>query len=248
MVFARSAAMSFNRLVDRKIDAENPRTAGRHIPSGQLSVGAVLFFTVFCSVGFIASTCLLLPKNPFPAVLSVPTLLFIFGYSFAKRWTIASHFWLGMALMIAPMGAWITVRPEIAAAPLVLGLAVLFWVAGFDIIYACQDYAFDVQKGLFSIPAKFGISGALRIAALCHALMLWLLLLLPTVYPKFGVIYYGGVSCITLILLAEHYVIRPRRQEGKLQVDLTKINFAFFHLNALVSLGLLAIGLLGLLW
>jgi 4-hydroxybenzoate polyprenyltransferase len=234
MAFARSAAMSFNRLVDRHFDALNPRTADRHLPRGALSVEAVTLFTLFCSLGFMLGTLLFLPRNPIPLYASLPVLLFLFAYSYAKRFTLLSHFWLGAALMLAPVAAWAALRPTFSWAPAALGLAVLFWVAGFDIIYACLDFEFDVTMRLRSVPARFGVAPALRIAAACHAVMVALLLLLPVVYPAFGKIYLGGVICIAGLLLYEHWLVRPD--------DLSRVNRAFFHVNAVVSVGLLVIG------
>jgi len=244
MVFARSTAMAFNRWADRKIDALNPRTAARHLPSGRLSSRSVLLFTAVCACGFVLSCTLFLPSNPIPIVCSVPVLAFLCGYSFAKRWTIASHFWLGAALMLAPLAAWVAVNPVFSWAPLILGGAVLFWVAGFDIIYACQDHEFDVKMRLRSVPAMFGIVRSLQIAAACHMLTLVFLFLLPGVYGKFGVIYCGGVTVIALLLMAEHLVIRPKRREES--IDLSRVNLAFFHLNAIVSIGLFLIGVIDL--
>ncbi len=246
MVFGRSAAMSFNRWADRHIDAENPRTAKRHIPSGILSARNVLVFTALCSLGFVGSSCLFLPRNPLPLLLSVPALVYIFGYSFAKRWTIGSHFWLGGSLLLAPLGAWIAIRPEIALAPVLLGLAVLFWTAGFDVLYATQDYEFDRAKGLRSIPARFGIRRSLHIAAGCHLLMLVLLGLLPLVYPPFGPVYYIGLGIIAAILLLEHGLIRPRKANSGEPIDLSRINIAFFYMNVLISFGLLLFGAIDL--
>ena len=185
MVTARSAAMAFNRLADRQIDALNPRTKMRHLPSGVLSVGGVWVFTILCSLGFVLATLLFLP-NWIPLAASLPVLLFLFGYSYAKRFTLLSHVWLGIALALAPSAAWVVLRAEIAWPPLVLSTAVALWVAGFDMIYACQDYAFDVSMRLHSIPARLGIAGALRLAAACHFLMLVLLAILPWTYPLFG--------------------------------------------------------------
>ena len=161
MVFARSTAMAFNRLADRRLDADNPRTANRHLPSGQLTPAVVWMFTLSCAWGFIASTALFLlaePPNGWPLLLSLPVLLFICGYSYAKRFTSLVHFWLGASLLLAPVAAWIAIRGlEDLTPPIVLGLAVCFWVAGFDIIYACQDIEFDRQARLSSIPAKLGV-------------------------------------------------------------------------------------------
>ncbi len=159
MATARSAAMAFNRLADRRINALNPRTKMRHLPAGLLSVGGVSTFTIVCSLGFVAATLLFLP-NWIPLAASVPVLLFLFGYSYAKRFTALSHLWLGVALALAPSAAWVVLRADVAWAPLVLSAAVALWVAGFDIIYSCQDYAFDVSMQLYSVPAKLGIAGA----------------------------------------------------------------------------------------
>lgn len=239
MVSARSAAMAFNRWADRRIDALNPRTSARHLPSGRLSAAGVLAFTAVCGLGFIGGTLLFLPRNWIPLAASVPVLAFLFGYSYAKRWTALAHFWLGAALMLAPLAAWVALRPEFHPAPLVLSLAVMLWVAGFDIIYACQDYAFDQQVRLRSVPARLGIATALRVAALCHAGMILLLLALPLVFSPLGWIYLSGVGAIVALLAYEHWLVRPD--------DLTRVNRAFFHVNAVVSLGLLAIGVIDLL-
>ncbi len=239
MVFARSAAMAFNRIADRKLDAMNPRTAGRHLPAGQLGLGTVVAFTLACSLGFIAGTLLFLPDNRIPLAASLPVLAFLFGYSFAKRFTSLSHFWLGAALMLAPLAAWVAIRPVFHWAPLVLGGAVLFWVAGFDVIYACQDFEFDRRTRLRSVPARLGIGPALRVAAGSHAAMVGLLLLLPVVYEPFGVVYITGVACIAALLVYEHSLVRPD--------DLSRVNRAFFHVNAVVSLGLFVVGVVDLL-
>ena len=238
MVFARSAAMAFNRLADRRLDALNPRTQMRHLPTGILSTGSVVLFTLFCSLGFVACTLLFLPRNPIPLFASLPVLAFLFGYSFAKRFTMLSHFWLGGALMLAPLAAWVAIRAELAWAPLVLGAAVMLWVAGFDIIYACQDYEFDVKMRLRSVPSRFGVGGALRLAAACHFGTVVLLFLVPAVYDGFGPIYLTGVTAIALLLAYEHWLVRPD--------DLSRVNQAFFHVNAVVSLGLLAVGVVDL--
>jgi 4-hydroxybenzoate polyprenyltransferase len=239
MVFARSASMAFNRLVDRRIDALNPRTENRHLPAGTLSARSVAAFTVICALGFVASTLLFLPGNPLPLYAAVPVLLFLFAYSLTKRFTALAHFWLGAALMLAPMAAWVAIRGELAWPPVVLGAAVMLWVSGFDMIYACQDFDFDVKQRLHSVPARFGVAWALRIAALCHAGMVALLAALPSVYPDFGWIYFLGVAVIAVLLLYEHAIVRPD--------DLTRVNQAFFHVNAVVSIGLLVVGSLDLL-
>jgi 4-hydroxybenzoate polyprenyltransferase len=246
MITARSAAMAFNRIADRKLDAENPRTAARHLPSGSLSLATVSLFAVFSSLAFVASTLLFLPANPLPLWLSVPVLLFLLGYSYTKRFTVLAHFWLGAALMLAPVCAWIAIRGRIVMRhpadllpALVLGGAVLFWVAGFDIIYACQDAEFDRKKRLRSVPARLGVPTALRLAALCHAGTVALLVLLKWVFPSFGWLYLAGVGVIAALLIYEHWIVRPD--------DLTRVNVAFFNVNAVISLGLLLIATADLL-
>lgn len=234
MVFARSAAMAFNRLADRKLDALNPRTQARHLPAGVLGVGGVVLFTVACSLGFVGGTLLFLPHNPLPLYASAPVLLFLLAYSYTKRITALTHFWLGTALMLAPIAAWVAVCGSIAWPPVVLGAAIMFWVAGFDIIYACQDVAFDAEMHLRSVPARLGVPMALRAAALCHLGTVVLLLIVPLVYPEFGWIYLTGVSAIAGLLLYEHWLVRPD--------DLTRVNRAFFHVNAVVSVGLAIVG------
>ncbi len=238
MAMARSAAMAFNRLADRTIDAQNPRTRTRHLPAGTLSTASVIVFTVVCSLGFVAGTLLFLPANWIPLYASLPVLAFLFGYSFAKRFTVFSHFWLGAALMAAPIAAWVAIRPEFAWAPLLLGTAVLLWVAGFDMIYACQDFEFDVRMRLRSVPARFGVAAALRTAAVCHFLMVGLLLAIPLTYDGFGRIFSTGVGLIGVLLVYEHWLVQPD--------DLSRVNQAFFHVNAVVSIGLLAVGTLDL--
>lgn len=238
MVFARSAAMAFNRLADRAIDAANPRTAGRHLPSGLLGVKTVWVFTSACAVAFIASAALFLlaePANPWPLILAVPVLLFVCAYSWTKRFTALAHFWLGASLLLAPLAAWIAIRGlEELAAPVVLGLAVLTWVAGFDIIYACQDADFDRQARLHSLPARMGIAGALRVALVCHLIMLGLLGALYFVAsPPLGTIYLLGVALVAALLIYEHALVTP--------TNLTRVNEAFFQVNAVISVGLFAV-------
>jgi 4-hydroxybenzoate polyprenyltransferase len=240
MFFARSAAMAFNRLADRKIDAKNPRTKSRHLPAGLLSLGGVAFFTAICSLGFIAGTLCFLPRNWIPLCASVPVLLFLFSYSYAKRFTLLAHFWLGTALGMSPLAAWVAIRGEISAAPLLLCGVVMLWVAGFDIIYACQDFEFDVREGLHSIPARVGVARALRIATVCHLGMVALLVLLPFFYNAFGGIFWTGVAALAILLIYEHSLVRAN--------DLTRVNQAFFHVNAVVSVGLLIAGGLDLIF
>jgi 4-hydroxybenzoate polyprenyltransferase len=242
MIFARSAAMAFNRIVDRRIDALNPRTARRHLPAGTLSLATVIGFTLLCSAGFVASTAIFLlrdPPNPWPIYLSAPVLVFICVYSWTKRFTILAHFWLGASLMWAPLAAWIAVRGlDDLATPLVIGGAVLFWVSGFDILYACQDVDFDRRAKLASIPARIGVAASLKAALACHALMLCLLTLLYFVNPYLGTIYLTGLGFVAALLAYEHWLVRPD--------DLTRVNRAFFQVNGVISIGLLALVLVQL--
>jgi 4-hydroxybenzoate polyprenyltransferase len=239
MVFARSAAMGFNRIADRKIDAENPRTARRHLPAGLVSLNGVSFFVTICSAGFIASTLLFLPHNTLPLYAAVPVLLFLFAYSYTKRWTAAAHFWLGASLMLAPIAAWAAVRPVCELAPLLLGVAVLFWTAGFDLIYAAQDTDFDKQQNLFSVPGRYGITAAFRLSALCHGIAVLCFAVIPYAYKPFGWIYAAGIAAAAVLLITEHLIAAPKK--GK-PLDLDRINTAFFHLNACISLVVFAAG------
>lgn len=237
MIFARSAAMAFNRLVDARIDGRNPRTATRHIPSGQLSVGAVWTFFAGASIAFLGS-CLLFLPNWLPIALAVPVLIWICGYSLAKRFTAAAHLWLGIALALSPVCAWIAVRGEVVIAepqdilPAIgLAVAIALWVAGFDVIYACQDAQFDQAEGLRSIPAKFGIAGALRISSQLHCAMLLVLAALPFAFPSLslGWIYFVGLALVAALVLRQHAIVSPN--------DLRRVGVAFFNINAFISLG-----------
>ena len=237
MVTARTAAMAFNRLVDRSFDAANPRTATRHLPRGDLGVGEVFGLVVASCGAFMASTLLFLP-NWLPLVLSVPVLAWLLGYSYAKRFTMLAHGWLGAALGMAPVAAWIAIRGEALLAnpadglpALILGLAVTTWVAGFDIIYACQDAVFDANQGLHSIPARLGVPRALTLAAGLHVVTLAVLATLPLVVPQLGVIYWGTLVVIAALLVWEHAIVRPD--------DLSRVNQAFFTANAAIGLLLL---------
>lgn len=237
MVTARTAAMAFNRLVDRSFDAANPRTVTRHLPRGDLGVGEVLGLVVASCGAFIAATLLFLP-NWLPLVLSVPVLAWLLGYSYAKRFTMLAHGWLGAALGMAPVAAWIAIRGEALLAnpadglpALILGLAVTTWVAGFDIIYACQDAVFDANQGLHSIPARLGVPRALTLAAGLHVVTLAILATLPLVVPQLGVIYWGTLVVIAALLVWEHAIVRPD--------DLSRVNQAFFTANAAIGLLLL---------
>ena len=236
MVTARSAAMAFNRLVDAKFDAANPRTARRHIPAGELSALQVwLFFFAMC--GAFVAACLLFLPNWLPVACSVPVLIWICGYSFAKRFTSAAHLWLGFALALSPVCAWVALRGETVLAnpmdllPAVcLGAAIAFWVAGFDIIYACQDAEFDRSQNLHSIPARFGISGALRIASGLHGAMLLVLCCLPQFSQlRLGWLYWVALIAVALLVIVQHSLVSAK--------DLGRVNVAFFQVNAVISFG-----------
>jgi 4-hydroxybenzoate polyprenyltransferase len=222
-VLARSAAMAFNRLHDERFDRLNPRTQTWELPSGRLSRGFVVSFCAVCSAGFIACAWML---NPLAFCLSFPTLGVLLGYSTAKRWTRWSHFVLGMALGIAPSGAWIGVRGSLDWPPIILGAAVLLWVAGFDIIYSCQDAAFDRRIGLRSLPSRLGKRRALAISALCHAGALVLFWTLAW-HHALGQAYLLAVAIAGGLLAYEQSLITPR--------DLSRLNRAFFTLNGWVS-------------
>ncbi|MFP6588729.1 MAG: UbiA-like polyprenyltransferase [Pirellulaceae bacterium] len=247
MVFARSAAMAFNRIADRRMDAENPRTAARHIPAGELSLSSVVWFTVMNCAMFVAATLLFWP-NQLPIILSLPVLGLLGLYSYTKRFTALAHFYLGVSLLLAPVCTWVALRGEILqqdmldiVPALVLGLIVMFWVGGFDIIYACQDTEFDKQAKLKSIPARFGVRGALRIAAVSHFLMIVAMvgLALVSQLDALGWIYYVTVAAVAVLLTVEHCLVKPD--------DLARVNSAFFQVNAIISIGLFLIVSLDLL-
>ncbi len=223
MVGARSAAMAFNRLVDSDIDGRNPRTKTRHIPAGLLSKTFGWGFTVASSGTFLLAAWLL---NPLCFQLAPLALAIVFSYSFTKRFTRMSHLVLGFALGIAPAAAWIAVRGSLDARILLLTAAVMFWTAGFDIIYSCQDYEFDLENGLFSIPKALGIARALLVAKLLHVLMIVSLLVL-VVQLQLGVLAVVGVVAVTALLVYEHGLVKP--------TDLSKVNAAFFTMNGWVS-------------
>ena len=224
MVGARSAAMSFNRIADRNIDGENPRTANRELPSGKLSVEfAWAFMIASCLIFFVAALML----NRLTLYLSPVALFSVLGYSYAKRFTSFAHLLLGWALAIAPTGAWIAVRGSIdSEIPLLLSLLVMMWTAGFDVLYACQDFEYDTKKGLHSIPSRFGIKGALWIARIFHVQAFIVLVLLYFV-TGLGWLALAGVIATGLLMIYQHSLLRPN--------DLSKMNAAFFTANAFVS-------------
>lgn len=223
MVSARTAAMAFNRLVDAEIDAANPRTKMRALPAGMLRRGFVAAFTGLSVLVFIAGAAML---NRLCLLLSPIALLVILGYSFAKRFTRWSHLILGLALGIAPTAAWIAVRGSLDPRILVLTLAVLLWVAGFDVLYACQDFEHDRSAGLNSIPQAFGIRAAFGIARGLHGLMLLALAVLVILFGL-GPLAVTGIGVTAALLLYEHSIVSPS--------DLRRLNAAFFTLNGIIS-------------
>jgi len=225
MVGARSAAMGFNRLADQDLDARNPRTAGRELPRGAISRAEVWVFVVASAATLVAAAGML---NPLCLALSPLALLVVFGYSYTKRFTALSHVFLGLALALAPVGAWLAIRGRFEAPPVVLGLAVLFWVAGFDTIYACQDEAFDRAEGLHSLPARLGTRRALVVARLFHVIAVALLAAVSALVPLHPV-YLAGVAVVAALLFYEHSLVHAD--------DLSRIDAAFFTVNGWISLG-----------
>lgn len=232
MVTARNTAMAFNRFADRHIDARNPRTSQRHLPAGKLSASSVLLFVAINASLFILGAWLL---NPLAGSLAIPTLIVLCGYSLLKRFTWASQFGLGFALGLSPAGAWVAARGELSLFPILLGLVVLFWSAGFDTIYATQDYDIDRREGLGSIPARFGIERSLRIAMLLHfatiALAFYIGILFSLGWP-----WWVALTFAALAIVYEHFFHK--------NPSLERLNEGFFQANIAVSL-LFMMGLVG---
>jgi len=236
MIGARSAGMAFNRLVDLPFDARNPRTAGRALPQKQLTQGYVVVFILASAAVLVFAAAML---NPLAFKLSPVALAIVLGYSYMKRVTWGTHFFLGLSLACAPVGAWVAIRGDLGTVPLLLGLAVLLWVAGFDIIYSCQDLEFDRTERLYSIPKRFGVAGALWISGTLHACMV---ILLGLVFWKagLGLFSLAGLGLVTLLLVYEHSLVRPG--------DLSRINAAFFTINGWISVLLFVIAGVDMLW
>jgi 4-hydroxybenzoate polyprenyltransferase len=227
MVGGRSAAMTFNRIADFQYDKSNPRTSGRALPRGTLSVQFAVAFTIAMSALFVFSAWQL---NWLCFYLSFPTLAILLLYSYTKRLTSLSHIVLGFAVGCAPLAAWLAIRGEFAWPPILLSAAVMFWVAGFDLIYALQDVDFDRKTKLFSLPSKIGIASALRVSMLFHALTVLLLTGTATL-ANLGWIAYVGIAIVAGILYWEHRLVTPH--------DLSRVNVAFFNLNGYISILLL---------
>ena len=227
MVGARSGVFGLNRLIDKKIDAKNPRTMNRALPRGLIREREVVGFVIFSFLLFLLAAFML---NPLCVKLYPVALTILFVYSFMKRFTWATHLVLGLAIGIAPVGAWIAISGNIRAPALILSLAVISWVAGFDIIYACQDVDFDRKSGLYSIPQWLGIKRSLKVA-MCFHLVTVILLILLYFYSNLSFIYLIGVAITLILLIYEHSIIS--------EADLSRIGIAFFNVNAVVSISIL---------
>jgi len=223
MVFARSAAMAFNRWADRDIDAINQRTVVREIPAGIIRPGSALAFTIFNCVCFIITTWFI---NDICFYLSPVALLVVLGYSYTKRFTSLSHIILGIGLSLAPIGSYLAVTGEFALEPLLFSIAVVTWVSGFDIIYALQDEEFDKKQKLFSIPSVFGSKVSLKISAFLHT-MAAIVLLIASFYGNYGWVYLSGWGIFTGLLIYQHTLVQPG--------DLSRVNLAFFTTNGVAS-------------
>ncbi|KPA09350.1 4-hydroxybenzoate polyprenyltransferase [Candidatus Magnetomorum sp. HK-1] len=228
MVGARSSAMGFNRIVDASIDAKNPRTANREIPSGKISLVQSIMFVICFTALYIFST-VMLGKICF--IFSIPVLFLLFFYSYTKRFTRFSHIYLGFAISLAPLGAWIAVTQSFHWSITILSLALLTHIAGFDIMYSCQDYIFDRQEGLFSIPSQYGIIKALKISRLLHGISFICFVLIFFLFGL-GKIYLVATMIIGLLLFIEHQIVDSE--------NLSHIPIAFFHINCAVSIVLFA--------
>ncbi|MGK2907298.1 MAG: UbiA-like polyprenyltransferase [Desulfuromonadales bacterium] len=227
MVGARTGAMGLNRIIDARIDAVNPRTAERHLPTGKVAMGEAWLLVLGAFALLLLAAWML---NPLCLKLAPVAIIFLALYSYCKRFTAMAHVVLGLCLAIAPIGAWIALRGDIGWPVVVLGLAVLFWVAGFDIFYALQDYEFDRARGLFSIPSRFGVNRSFQITRLFHVAMVALLVLL-SFSEGLGVLYLLGVAVVAGLLIYEHMLVHPD--------DLTRLDAAFFNMNGYISVTIL---------
>jgi 4-hydroxybenzoate polyprenyltransferase len=236
MVAARSFAMTFNRIADRRIDADNPRTAARHLITGRISLPAAWTMLLLAAAAFIGGCAgFLVYGNGWPMALSLPVLVYLAVYSYTKHFTVLAHFWLGSAIAFSPVAAWIAIDPGSLGWPAVLLLIVVTtWIGGFDIIYACQDVAFDRGRGLLSIPARLGVGPALWVARGCHLVTIAGLVGLAPL-ANLGMLYAIGVAMVALLLVGENALVRPN--------DLSRVNLAFFAINGVVSV---ILGILGI--
>jgi 4-hydroxybenzoate polyprenyltransferase len=236
MVTARSSAMAFNRWADRDVDAKNPRTKNRPVAAGRIGAGEALALTIVAGAAFCALAWTL---GTWPGVLAPPVLAVLLGYSYAKRFTWAAHGWLGLALALAPGGAWIGMGAAPGAGIVLLMIAVLSWLFGFDVLYALQDEHFDRKEGLHSVPARFGTRRAMLMAAAAHVVTVGALVATGLTLGR-GVVFFAGVGAVAVVLVIEHRLVRPRDKSSGEVVDFARIGKAFFDCNAYVSLGFFA--------
>ena len=242
MIAARTFAMAANRLLDAELDAKNPRTMRRAIPSGALSRAFVASALSLCTIAFVGATSLFgfFFHNWLPLILSIPVLAFLAAYPLLKRFTRLCHYYLGAALALAPICAWIAIAGNVRLPPILMALAVLSWTAGFDIIYACQDYESDLQTGLVSVPSKVGIAKALWISRLTHVFSLSMLIVLGVTTREFGTLFFIGVACAGALMLVEHSLVKPN--------DLSKVGLAFFTVNGIISVLIGTLGIIDVFW
>jgi 4-hydroxybenzoate polyprenyltransferase len=241
MVAARTVAMSANRLIDAELDAKNPRTARRAVPSRSLSRRFVAAILAICCCAFIAATAgfEILYRNIWPMVFALPVLAYLCGYPFMKRFTQLCHFYLGVALALAPVCAWVAVAGRMDWPPLVMFVIVATWTAGFDIIYACQDFSSDLECGVFSVPSRMGIPVALWVSRTTHLVAAAMLLVLGWMVPQFGILYFIGAGLAIVLLLVEQGLVKPN--------DLSKVNLSFFTINGMISILLGTLGIVDLI-
>ena len=236
MFGARNAAMAFNRIVDAKLDARNPRTQNRALPAGKVTVVQYSIFLLASSALLVWASYML---NPLAFYLSPVALAIVFFYSITKRFTSWSHVYLGFALACAPVGAWVAVKEEISLVSLILGAAVVFWLIGFDIIYSCLDVEADHENKVYSVPKRFGVDCALKIAYAAHGIMI-LFLLGMLWHPALGALYVIGVITVAGLLVYEHSLVKSD--------NLSKVNFAFFNVNGIIGVGLMCVVIADCVW
>lgn len=230
---ARTGANAINRVIDAEIDAKNPRTASRQLPQGLLKKKEVLAFVIICFLIMVVAAAML---NPLCLILSPVALFLMVIYSYTKRFTWACHLVLGITSAAAPVGAWLAVTGKITWLPLFIGAANTLWVAGFDIIYGAQDYDFDTANGIHSIPARFGVRNALYISTLFHGITLILLIIVGILSRQLGIIYYIGLSVISILFVAEHKMVSPH--------NLTNVKIASYGINQIISIVFLVCGVI----
>ncbi len=236
MFGARNSALAFNRMVDAQLDANNPRTSNRALPAGKVTLTQYAVFLALSSALLIGASYML---NPLAFYLSPLALAIVFFYSLTKRFTAWSHVYLGFALACAPVGAWVAVNEEISLVSLILAAAVVFWLTGFDIIYSCLDVEADHKSDLYSVPRRFGVDRALKLAYAAHGIMILFLFGLLW-HPALGVLYGVGVVGVAGLLVYEHSLVKID--------DLSKVNFAFFNVNGMIGIGLMCVVIVDIVW